>query len=168
MKLRVPPTCVKKASKFLHGDFFQYMHKRHPTLLSLYRDELYVLIPEPRTPKEQWRPFMNDAQYEIFMKHGYVLAFARVQPLDEGCAIVHWLETRIPGHGFGTYLRRLLRHTFGDVLPGFIPPESARYWDKELGFKYAREEEISLDEHMNEMCGNLKQYFNWNGLLDVN
>jgi hypothetical protein len=161
MKVKVPQTLVKKCSNFYNGDFYTYIKNKYPGLLP-FRDRLYVLVPDG--PAHNWCPFMNESQYETYIKYGFVIAFAFVERINGGMANLIWLETRIPGHGFATYLRRHLRHTFTDVLPTFIPKESAHYWSKELGYDYEREEGYTLDEYMSQLCGELKPYFNWGAL----
>lgn len=149
--MKVPPTRVKKCSNFFHNeDFYTYIRTKHPGLLPFY-DRLYILLPDG--PAEAWQPFSIEPDF--------VIAFAFVEQIDETMANLIWLETRIPGYGFATYLRRRLRHTFGDVLPSFIPNESAKYWIKELDYD---EEEEDLDKYMTQMCGDLKSHFNWESI----
>ena len=167
MSLRIPPTYIKHCNGFRNGDFYRFIKKYRPEHLPHY-DDLYLLMVSQTETPEEWRPFMTDEQYETFIdEKKFVIAYAHIEKLDDGCAMVHWLETRIPGHGFGTYLRRRLRSTFGDVLPSVITKASAGYWNEELGFKYAHEDGYTLDEYMKEMCGYLKHHFNWNALKPI-
>jgi len=165
-KIRVPPTSVKTCRSLNNPDFYRFIQTNHPGLVPFY-ERLYVLVPDGGAPTD-WRALMNDAQYEIHLAYGFVIAFAFVEQIDDTMGNLVWLESRIRGYGFGTYLRRRLRHTFVDVLPTYISKESASYWNKELGFDKEHEEGYSLHEYMTQLCGDLKPHFNWNALLDVN
>jgi hypothetical protein len=91
-----------------------------------------------------------------------VLAYAYVVRVHDTLALVEWFETRVPGKGFATYLRRKLRRTFGDVLPRKIPEGTCGYWRKELGFDH---EDVDPREHMHLICGEDVRFMQWDAIL---
>jgi hypothetical protein len=157
--LRIPPTHISQYKITHGGEFLKFIKKTKPELLTQCVD-IYVL----RTKSvDGWRPLMNDSQYDTLMSEGtYVVAYACVRRATYDLGILEWLETRIAGYGFGTYLRRRLRVVFGDVLPGQITDDTAAYWKKELGF-----DDVDVDacEHMHLICGKDAGYFNWESLV---
>lgn len=155
---RVPPTYITQHRRG-GGDFDRFIRKHRPHLF-LNIDEFYIL----RTKSiDGWRHIMSDAQYETLMHEGsYVVAYAWVRRVSHDLGILEWFETRIPGYGFGTYLRRRLRLVYGDVLPARITTETASYWSRELGFD---QEDVDPCEHMGLICGRDAKYFDWEAVL---
>ena len=154
-------TAIAECRAFNHGDFHEYIKSQRPTLLPYY-EQLYVL--KTVGPVDGWRACLNPRQYESLVKHGtFVLAYAYVVRVHDTLALVEWFETRVPGRGFATYLRRKLRREFGDVLPRKIPGDVKGYWSKELGFDH---DDVDPREHMHLMCGDDARLVNWSSLFN--
>ena len=157
--LRIPPTYISQYKLSDGGEFLRFVKDKKPELLAQLGD-VYVLH---TTSIEGWRPLMNDSQYDTLINEGtYVVAYACVRRATSDLGILEWLETRITGHGFGTYLRRRLRVVYGDVLPRRITDDTASYWKRELGF-----DDVDVDpcEHMRLICGRDAGYFQWEPLI---
>jgi hypothetical protein len=153
-------TAIAECRTFNHGDFHQYIKNQRPEILPYY-EQLYVL--KTVGPVEGWRRCLSPSQYQSLVKHGtFVLAYAYVVRVHDTLALVEWFETRVPGKGFATYLRRKLRRTFGDVLPRKIPEGTCGYWRKELGFDH---EDVDPREHMHLICGEDVRFMQWDAIL---
>ena len=154
-------TAIAQCRDFDRGDFREYIKNQRPELLEHY-EELYILK-TVGPPVEAWKACLTPRQYESLLKHGtFVLAYAYVVRVHETLALVEWFETRVPGRGFATYLRRKLRREFGDVLPRKIPTDTRGYWSKELGF----DQTDDPAGHMHLMCGGDAPLVNWTALLN--
>jgi hypothetical protein len=153
-------TAIAECRTFNHGDFHAYIKNNRPELLPHY-EHLHVL--KTLGPAEEWKKCLNPHQYQSLLKHGtFVLAYAYVVRVHETLALVEWFETRVPGRGFATYLRRKLRRAFGDVLPRKIPEDVGGYWRKELGFNH---DDVDPWEHMHLICGEDARLMQWDAIL---
>jgi hypothetical protein len=154
-------TAIAHCRTFNHGDFHEYIKTQRPAILPYY-EQLYVL--KTVGPVEGWRRCLSPRQYESLVKHGtFVLAYAYVVRVHDTLAFVEWFETRVPGRGFATYLRRKLRREFGDVLPRKIPADVKGYWSRELEFDH---DDVDPREHMRLMCGDDVRLMNWSSLFN--